>query len=136
MKNLKLRCAAALVAVTAMFSAPNVLRLGTLKEFSLPYTGEYRCEVLRICQIDFVKDLDVRLELSEDGQLTVRWKNAFARERSVSYPYEYDADSGYVTVTVPDGKSQKKVRFSLRSGEIVIAETLSGKAFFAKFSRK
>ena len=136
MKKLKLRCAAALVAATALFSTPSVLRLGTLKEFTTPYTGEYRCEILRIGQMDFVKDLDVRLELSEDGRLSVRWKNVFAKEQSTSFPYEYDPSSGYVTVTVPDGKSEKQVRFLLDSGEIVIAETLSGKAFFAEFSRK
>ena len=70
------------------------------------------------------------------GMMTIVWKNLFAREQSVSVPYALDEKSGLVTVTVPDGKGEKKIRFSLDSGEIVISENLSGKAFFAKFTRK
>ena len=136
MGKIKLRCAAALVAATALFSSPSVLSLGTLREFAAPYKGEYRCEVLRIGGIDLLKDFDVRLELSGEGTLNLRWKNLFAKEQSYSVPYEYDGTTGLVTVTVPDGKSEKKIRFMLDAGEIVLSETLSGKAFYAKFSRK
>ena len=136
MGKIKLRCAAALVAATALFSTPSVLQLGTLREFSAPYVGEYRCETLRIGGIDLLKDFDVRLELSGEGMMTIVWKNLFAKEQSVSVPYVLDEKSGLVTVTVPDGKGEKKIRFSLDSGEIVISENLSGKAFFAKFTRK
>ncbi len=110
--------------------------MGTLREFSAPYTGEYRCEVLRIGSLDLLKDFDVRLELSGDGTLNLRWKNLFGKDQSFSHPYEYDEKTGLVTVAVPDGKSEKKIRFLLDAGEIVLSETLSGKAFFAKFTRK
>ena len=136
MGKIKLRCAAALVAATALFSTPSVLRLGTLREFVTPYVGEYRCEVLRLGGLDLLKDFDVRMELSSDGVLSLRWKSFFAKEQSIAFPYEYDLQTGYVTITVPDGKLEKKLRFSLDSGEIIISETLSGKAFFAKFTRK
>jgi hypothetical protein len=136
MGKIKLRCAATLIAAMALFSTPSVLRLGTLKEFSTPYVGEYRCETLRIGGIDLLKDFDVRLTLSGEGMLTLTWKNLFAKEQSTSLPYEYDDVSGMVTVTVPDGKGEKKIRFSLEAGEIILSENLSGKAFFAKFTRK
>lgn len=136
MGKIKLRCAAALVAATALFSTPSVLRLGTLREFVTPYVGEYRCEVLRLGGLDLLKDFDVCIELSGEGSLSLRWKNFFSKEQSMSFPYEYDLQTGFVTVTVPDGKSEKKLRFSLEAGEIIISETLSGKAFFAKFTRK
>jgi hypothetical protein len=136
MRKIKLRCAAALVAVTALLSSPSVLQLGTLREFSAPYTGEYRCEVLRIGGIDMLKDFDVRMELSADGTFKLCWKNLFAKEQSTALPYEYDEKTGLVTVSVPDGKSQKKIRFMLDAGEIILSENLSGKAFFAKFTKK
>ena len=136
MGKIKLRCAAALVAAMALFSTPSVLRLGTLREFSAAYTGEYRCEILRIGNIDLLKDFDVRLDFSPEGTLCLSWKNLFSKEQSMSFPYEYDEGTGFVTVSVPEGEGVKKVRFSLEKGEVTVSETLSGRAFFAKFTRK
>ncbi len=135
MKSIKLRCATTLVALTALFSAPNVLQLGTLKQLTTPYVGYYRCETLRIGSHELLKDDDVRLQLGDDGQMTLTWENAFGKKKSMSFPYEYNEETGVLTLIVKDG-GEKRWNIPFDDGEIIISETLNGKAFFAKFSRK
>ena len=133
--NVKLRCAAFFAACTALISAPNVLKLGTLKEISTPYVGVYRCEILRVAGIEFPCE-DVRLELGSDGELTLYWKSLFGKEQNKVCPYSYNQEKGELTVTYLDGKDERIFKIPMKNGEIVASETLSGKAFFAKFVRK
>ena len=132
---MKMYCAAALVSMMVLFSTPSVLALGTLKELSTPYVGEYRCTQLRIGKREFPTD-GVRLELSGDGEAKLWWKNALGKEQSCVYTYVYDEPSGELLVTVPIGKEEKIFKIFYESGEIIIAESLTGKGFFAKFSKK
>ena len=131
-----MHCAAALIAMTAFLSMPNVLRLGTLKEVSAPYVGFYKCETLRIGSKDFANEADARIEIDGEGQLTLTWKTLLGGEQSLTFPYEYDEKGQAFIVAVPDGKSQRKIKLSFIDGALTVSETLSGKALFAKFSRK
>lgn len=135
MKRIKLYCAATLVSLFTFLSAPSVLSLGTLKEISTPYVGEYKCKALRIGSKQFSAD-GVRLQLSADGKATLYWKTAFGKEQSQSYAYEYNEEEGTFHVSVTLGKEKKNFKIPYRGGEIEIAETLAGKAIFAKFSKK
>ena len=135
MKSIRLRCASALVALTAAFTIPSVLRLGTLKEISTPYIGHYQCETLRIGGRDFARDVNARLEVGGE-EITLTWKAPFIGEQSLSFPYEYDEGTSSFYLNVPDGKGEKRVRLTYAKGEITLSETLSGKAFFIHFSRK
>lgn len=136
MKSIKLHCAAALVGLTALISAPNVLRLGTLKEFAKPFVGEYTCENLQIGDRDFTKQLEATLEIDADGTCTLRWKNVFGKEQTKSFPYEYEREKERLLLTVPEGRGEKKISLRLEKGEVLVAENLSGRALIAKFSRK
>ena len=135
MKKLKLHCAAVCAASVLLFSAPNVLQRGTLKQVAATYLGNYRCETLRVGGIEFPCE-DVGMEFSSDGSLTLRWKNLLGRPQSKSYPYTYDEEKEEFTVSYQDGKEERLLKIHLQNGEIVVSETLSGKAFFAKFVRK
>lgn len=136
MKSIRLRCAATLVSMMALCAVPNVVSLGTLKEISTPYVGFYNCESLRIGNRDFTEQADATLELGADGEGKVRYKNAFGKEQTVSFTYVYDAEKGVLTAEIPDGKQKKKVHVPFEKGESVFSENLSGRAFFAKFTRK
>ena len=52
------------------------------------------------------------------------------------YSYEYNEEEGTFHVSVTLGKEKKNFKIPYRGGEIEIAETLAGKAIFAKFSKK
>ena len=136
MKSIKLRCATTFVALTALFSAPNVLQLGTLKQLTTPYIGYYRCETLRIGSHELLNGDDVRLQLGDDGQMTLTWENAFGKKKFMSFPYEYNQETGVLTLTIKEYGGEKRWDIPFNDGEIIISETLNGKAFFAKFSRK
>ncbi len=128
-------CAAALVSLLSIFSTPSVLTLGTLKEISAPYVGEYRCTQLRIGKREFPTD-GVRLVLDGDGGAKLWWKNMLGKEQSSAYSYVYDEEEGVILVSVPVGKEEKIFKVYYENGEISIAESLTGKGFFAKFSKK
>ena len=134
-KRIRLYCASALVSLLTIFSAPSVLQLGTLKEISTPYLGYYQCDTLRIGEKDFADEVNARLEVG-DKVLTLVWKLPFGGEKSRSFPYEYDEETGSFFLTVPDGRGEKRVRMSYEKGEITMRENLLGRAFFARFTRK
>ncbi len=136
MKSIRLYCATALVSLLSVFGKPNVISLGTLKEISTPYVGYYTCEVLRIGNRDFTDESKATLELLTDGTATLRYKNMFGKEKSVEIPYTFDTKKNIITATVPDGRSEKVVQAKYENGEIILSENLSGKPFFAKFTRK
>lgn len=136
MKKIRLYCASALVSLLSIFGKVNVLSLGTLKEISTPYIGYYSCETLRIGNRDFTDESKATLELSTDGTATLRYKNMFGKEQSVEIPYTFDMEKNIITATVPDGRSEKVVQAKYEKGEIILTENLSGKAFFAKFTKK
>ncbi len=131
-----MHCAAALVSLMALCAVPNVVSLGTLKEISTPYVGFYDCESLRIGNRDFTEQAEATLELTADGKAVLRYKNVFGKEQTLSFDYAYDVEKGVLTAEIPDGREKKKVHVPLEKGKIVFSENLSGKAFFAKFSRK
>lgn len=135
MKKVKLYCAAALVSLLTFFSTPSVLSLGTLKEVSTPYVGEYHCTQLRIGKREFPTD-GVRLVLDGDGGAKLWWKNMLGKEQSSAYSYVYDAEEGILLVGVPIGKEEKIFKIYYDKGELIVAESLTGKGFFAKFSKK
>ena len=136
MKSIKLRCASALAALMALFSVPSVLRLGLLKDFAKPFVGEYACESIQIGNRDFTKQLEAKLEIGGDGNSVFRWKNVFGKEQSKSFPYEYDEERQALILLVPEGRGEKRVALRLEKGEVLIAESLSGRALIARFSRK
>ncbi|MBQ2740720.1 MAG: hypothetical protein IJF39_03760 [Clostridia bacterium] len=135
MKRIRLYCASALVSLLTLFSVPNVLQLGTLKEISTPYVGYYQCETLRIGGRDYAGDVNARLEVGTE-EMTLIWKAPLIGEQRLSFPYEYDESAQSFFLTVPDGKGEKRVRMTYEKGELTLSENLSGKAFFARFSRK
>ena len=134
MKRIRLYCAS-LLAFVGLLAMPNVLTLGTLKEISTPYIGYYQCESLRIGGINFPAD-SVRLELGSEGVATLYWKIPLGKEQSFSCSYSYDEEKGVLTMEVPEGKEKKIFKIPFKNGQIIVAESLSGKAFFAKFTRK
>ena len=134
MNKLKLYCVS-LLAGLMLDATPSVLRLGGLKEISAPYVGHYQCEVLRIGGIQFPTK-DVRLELSSNGEAKLYWKTLWGKEQSNAWLYTYDEESGVLLVTIMDGEVEKIFKIPFENGEIVVAESLSGKAFLAKFTRK
>ena len=136
MKKIRLYCASALVSLLSIFGNANVLSLGTLKEISTPYIGYYSCETLRIGNRDFTDESKATLELSSDGMAVLRYRNAFGKTQSLEMPYTFDSEKNIIMATVPDGASKKIVQAKYEKGGIIVSENLSGKAFFAKFTKK
>ena len=135
MKKIKLYCASMVISAIALLSSPNVLSLGTLKEMAVPYVGEYRCEQLRIGNTELPTD-GVRLELGANGEAIIYWKTAFGKEQSHSYLYSYNETEKSFHISISMGKEQKTFKVPYQNGELIFSETLSGKAFFAKFTKK
>ena len=135
MKKVKLYCAATITSLLALFSTPSVLALGTLKEVATPYVGEYYCTQLRIGAREFPTD-GIRLALDADGGAKLWWKNVLGKEQSNSYSYVYDAEEGVLLLGVPVGKEEKNFKIYYDKGELIVAESLTGKGFLAKFSKK
>ena len=135
MKKIKLYCASMLISAMALFASPSVLSMGTLKELAVPYVGYYRCEQLRIGNTELPTD-GVRLELSGSGEAIIYWKTALGKEQSRSYQYSYNDAEKTFYISIPIAKEQKIFKVPYQNGEVIFSETLSGKAFFAKFTKK
>jgi hypothetical protein len=78
----------------------------------------------------------VRLELDGNGRATVYWKNLRGKTQSYACAYEFNEEARMLIATVFVGKEEKNFKVPYENGEITLSETLSGKAFFAKFSKK
>ena len=135
MGKMRLYGATAFASVFTFLAVPNVLSLGTLKEVSMAHVGDYKCELLRIGGVEFRAE-GVHLELDGDGNATLYWKNALGREQTRAYTYVYNQEERVMYLTLRTGKEEKTVKVPYENGEIIFSETLSGKAFFAKFSKK
>ena len=135
--RLQLNCAAACSALVLLFAIPKVSQMSTLEELSMPYLGQYTCEEITIGGKEITGDFTLlRIELKRDGRMFLCVRDAFGKEQTQEFSYDYSVRDSEITIraTVGNRTTERKLRFE--DGTILFIENLGGKALIAKFSRK
>ena len=119
-----------------LLSANGWSKDGKLSEISKPYLGTYECESFYLGSEDKLGDYDyIRIELSPDGEMKLSYAQKNKAEKTIPLTYEYDYDTGALTVYAKFGLAKTDKKFTLKDGEITASFSLGKYNVCAKFKR-
>ena len=108
--------------------------LSTLRSFSKPYAGEYRCIEATLGKKDLLKQYrSVDLVLKEDGTFELTAIEKRGKTRKAGGEYSYDEENELLIFTAKFfGKNRTKTVF-MQDGTFVIEHKILGKNLVLKF---
>ena len=108
--------------------------LSTLRSFSKPYAGEYRCVEATLGKKDLLKQYrSVDLVLKEDGTFQLTAVEKHGKIRNAGGEYSYDEENDLLIFTAKFfGKNRTKTVF-IQDGTFVIEHKIVGKNLVMKF---
>lgn len=108
--------------------------LSTLRSFSKPYAGEYRCVEATLGKKDLLKQYrSVDLVLKEDGTFQLTAVEKHGKTRNAGGEYSYDEENDLLIFTAKFfGKNRTKTVF-IQDGTFVIEHKIVGKNLVMKF---
>ncbi len=121
-------------ALIALAACKTEEELGSLTDFSRPYTGMYFCEELTLSGEDKLASFeDLSLELGRGGAFTIRYKMRKGGEGSLSGRYEMDTEEERVTFRAKQGVRTMSRTYPVENGCILVEENILGRLLYAKF---
>ena len=121
-----------LAALMALF--PNV-RESKLDDMSKPYLGEYECKRAQLGSVDYLKRFEyVRLELKDEENFTLYYKEKGEKKREVKGKYAYDREKKTLTLK---GEGEAIFReCTLDKGIFTLNFPIAGKILIVEFEQK
>ena len=108
---------------------------GTLKDITKPYLGEYECKSAQFGEKDCLEKFSyIRLELKEDGEFVLDYKEREGKKKQVEGKYSYDAEKGILKFTDQIGGFKRE--FPLNDGNLTIALPIAGRNLVLLFEQK
>ena len=111
-------------------------REGKLTDITKPYLGEYECKQAVLGEKDCLEKFDyIRLELSEDGQFKISYREANSKKQTIKGTYEYDDEKQSIQLKMGVGGIIHR-SFPLREGVIYITIPFKMKSLILQFEQK
>ena len=121
-----------LAALMALF--PNV-KESKLDDISKPYLGEYECKRAQLGNVDYLKRFEyVRLELKDEENFTLYYKEKGERKREVQGKYAYDKEKKTLTLQGEAGGIFREC--TLEKGLFTLHFPIAGKILVLEFEQK
>ena len=129
MKSFILTC---LLSLLTLF--PNV-KESKLEDISKPYLGEYECKSAQIGSMDCLEKFSyIRLELKDEENFTLHYKEKGEKKKQVDGKYVYDKEKK--TIRFIDDGGVFKREFPLIDGKLIISMPVGGKCLMIEFEQK
>lgn len=108
--------------------------MGSLAQFSRPYTGEYVCRKILLGGEDFTERFDyIKLELKRSGDFLFSYRTGEGNEGEYRGRYAV-TDAGEITFTANAGLSTVSRSFPMRKGAVLIDLPFGQKLLHAEFA--
>ncbi len=137
MRKIFLGSAVALALACAVFgltACDTEKELGSLEDFSKPYTGIYECEELTLGGEDKLDAFDyIKLDLGDDGNFTLSYKTQQGNAGSLDGAYRMDPAREEITFRAARGGARMSRTFPVRNGVICIDANVLGRLVYAEF---
>ena len=123
---------AGILSFMALF--PNV-KDSTLKDIVKPYLGQYECKSAQLGDKDCLEKFSyIRLELKDDENFILYYKEKEGRKKELEGKYAYDKEKGVVKLCDKNGVFKRE--FPLDKGILTISLPLGDKILILQLEQK